>query len=90
MKRIDIETYRVFKWIICIFLLLTSLSLWGQNFPEGEFLSLDPEAVTGESFGFVTAIAKSPSDGSLWIGTEDEGILRIGRKGNRIHYSTDG
>ncbi len=54
---------------------------------DGEFLSLDPEAVTGHSFGAITAIAVGPSDESLWIGTEDEGILRIGRNGKRIHYS---
>ena len=57
--------------------------------PAGsELLSLDPEAVTGQSFGTVTSLALSPSDGSLWIGTEDEGILRIGRNGKRICYTT--
>ena len=54
---------------------------------EGELFLLDPEVVTGRSFGTVTALASSPSDESLWIGTESEGILRIGRNGNRICYN---
>ena len=37
----------------------------------------------------MTAIAKSPSDGSVWIGTEGDGILRIGRNGKRIRYSSE-
>lgn len=28
----------------------------------------------------------SPTDGSLWIGTSSDGLLRIGRNGNVLHY----
>lgn len=52
-----------------------------------EFLSLDPEPVTGESLGFATAVLRNPSDGSLWIGMADKGLLRIGRNGRRIRYT---
>ena len=52
-----------------------------------DFLLLDPEPVTGESLGDVTAVACSPSDGSLWIGMDGQGLLRIGRNGRRIRYT---
>ena len=89
MKHLEIETYCCFKQLIVIFLASLSLSLSAQSLPETGFLSLDPEEVTGRSFSYVTAIAKSPSDGSVWIGTEGDGVLRIGRNGKRIRYSSE-
>ena len=58
-----------------------------EDVPSVEFLSLDPEPVTGESLGFATAVVRSPSDGSLWIGMAEKGLLRIGRNGRRIRYT---
>lgn len=52
-----------------------------------EYLTLDPEAVTGESLGFASAVLRNPSDGSLWIGMSEKGLLRIGRNGRRIRYT---
>jgi len=89
LKHLEIETKHGFKWLIVAFFVFSSLSLSAQNPLNEDYLSLDPEAVTGVSFGPVTALAVAPSDASLWIGTEDEGILRIGRKGNRIRYKSD-
>lgn len=54
----------------------------------GEYLTLDPEAVTGESLGFATALLRSPVDDSFWIGMADKGLLRIGRNGRRIRYTS--
>ena len=57
--------------------------------PEAlDFLLLDPEPATGESLGMVTSIARSPSDESLWIGMDGDGILRVGRNGRRIRYTS--
>ena len=58
-----------------------------EGAPSAEFLSLDPEPVTGESLGFATAVVRSPSDESLWIGMAEKGLLRIGRNGRRIRYT---
>ena len=52
-----------------------------------EYLTLDPEPVTGESLGFASAVLRNPSDGSLWIGMAEKGLLRIGRNGRRIRYT---
>lgn len=52
-----------------------------------EYLTLDPEPVTGESLGFATAVVCNPSDESLWIGMAEKGLLRIGRNGRRIRYT---
>lgn len=90
MKHIGIETYRGFKRLIVGFLVLVPLSLLAQSGLENDYLPLDPEAVTGLDFGSVTAVAQCPSDESVWIGTADNGILRIGRNGRRIHYSAAG
>ncbi|MBO7548105.1 MAG: helix-turn-helix domain-containing protein [Bacteroidales bacterium] len=90
MKHIGIETYRGFKRLIVGFLVLVPLSLGAQTGLENDYLPLDPEAVTGLDFGSVTAVAQCPSDESVWIGTADNGILRIGRNGRRIHYSVAG
>ena len=35
----------------------------------------------------ITCTLQSPKDGSLWMGTEDSGLLRIGRNGRQIIYS---
>lgn len=37
-----------------------------------------------------TNVVESPSDGSLWIGTQDSGIFRIGRNGRRLQYGVSG
>ena len=90
MKHIGIETYRGFKRLIVGFLVLVPLSLGAQTGLENDYLPLDPERSTGLDFGSVTAIAQCPSDESVWVGTADNGILRIGRNGRRIHYSVAG
>lgn len=87
MKHLEIDTNHSYKRVAAAILIFFSFALGAQNPLGEEYFPLDPEPVTGQSFGPVTSLALSPSDGSLWIGTEDEGILRIGRKGNRIHYS---
>ena len=87
MKHLGLETNRGFKWLNATFLILVSLLANAQLPKEDDLFSLDPEVVTGRSFGTVTALASSPTDESLWIGTESEGILRIGRNGNRICYN---
>ncbi len=87
MKHLEIDTNHSCRRVAVAILIFFSFALGAQNPLGEEFFSLDPEPVTGQSFGPVTSLALSPSDGSLWIGTEDGGILRIGRKGNRIHYS---
>ena len=89
MKHLELDTNHRYRWLLAAFLILLSLSIGAQNLIEGELFSLDPEPVTGHSFGAVTAIAQSPADGSLWIGTGSEGILRIGRNGNRIRYTVE-
>lgn len=43
--------------------------------------------MTGESLGFASAVLRNPSDGSLWIGMSEKGLLRIGRNGRRIRYT---
>lgn len=35
----------------------------------------------------ITCTLQSPKDGSLWMGTEDSGLLRIGRNGRQIIYN---
>lgn len=90
MKHIGIETYRGFKRLIVGFLVLVPLSLGAKTGLENDYLPLDPERSTGLDFGSVTAIAQCPSDESVWVGTADNGILRLGRNGRRIHYSVAG
>lgn len=87
MKRLEKDTNRSYKRVAIAILIFFSFALSAQNPLGEEYFPLDPEPVTGQSFGPVTSLALSPSDGSLWIGTEEGGILRIGRKGNRLHYS---
>jgi len=89
LKHLDSETYRPAIIFASIFIVCFTLSLGAQNPLSEDYFSLDPEPVTGDSFGPVTALAKGSADGSVWIGTEGEGILRIGRNGNRIHYSIE-
>ena len=36
----------------------------------------------------MTARAESPVDGSLWMATADNGLIRLGRNGKSIHYSS--
>ena len=38
----------------------------------------------------ITGIAESPRDGSLWIATQTEGVIRISRNGNRLAFSEKG
>lgn len=40
--------------------------------------------------GNITATAVSPKDGSLWMGTEKDGLYRMGRNGRGLHYSVEG
>lgn len=87
MKHLEIDTNHSCRRVAVAILIFFSFALGAQNPLGEEYFPLDPEPVTGQSFGPVTSLALSPSDGSLWIGTEDGGILRIGRKGNRLHYS---
>lgn len=86
MKHLEKDTNRSYKRVAIAILIFFSFALSAQNPLGEEYFPLDPEPVTGQSFGPVTSLALSPSDGSIWIGTEDGGVLRIGRKGNRIHY----
>ena len=37
----------------------------------------------------MTARAESPVDGSVWMGTSDNGLLRLGRNGKYIHYTAE-
>ena len=45
-------------------------------------------ANTGTANSFTRAVSKQ--DGSLWIGTEGQGLFRIGRNGHRIQYNRAG
>lgn len=36
-----------------------------------------------------SSTVESPVDGSLWIGTSNEGIFRLGRNGKSVHYSVE-
>lgn len=38
----------------------------------------------------ITCRVESPSDGSFWIGTKDNGLFRLGRNGRTIRYSAQG
>ena len=36
-----------------------------------------------------SCMAESPKDGSVWIGSEGQGLYRLGRNGRRIKYSAE-
>jgi AraC-like DNA-binding protein len=64
-----------------------------MNFRGIAIIALVFASLSAYSHEFHTTIAnkaESPVDGSLWIGTNGEGIFRLGRNGKRVHYSVAG
>ena len=61
--------------IFCTLLTSYSTPIYGQD-----------ESKTTE----ITGLAENPKDGSIWIGTRNEGVFRISRKGNRLAFSEKG
>ena len=47
-------------------------------------------SVRAEEKAAVTSRAVSPSDGSLWIATDGDGIFRLGRNGRTVRYTEAG
>ena len=64
-----------------------------MNFRGIAIIALVFSSLSAYSHEFHTTIAnkaESPVDGSLWIGTNGEGIFRLGRNGKRVHYNVAG
>ena len=63
-----------------------------MNIRRIAFLALMMASVSAFSRDFktnVTNFAESPVDGSMWIGSTDSGIFRLGRNGRRVWYSQE-
>lgn len=63
-----------------------------MNIRRIAFLALLMASVSAFSRDFktnVTNFAESPVDGSMWIGSTDSGIFRLGRNGRRVWYSLE-
>lgn len=37
----------------------------------------------------ITCTAESPIDGSMWMGTNGEGLFRVGKNGTKLHFSSE-
>ena len=69
---------------------MTVVSAFAQQAPAVEVICLDPEPVTGESLSGAASVLRSPVDESIWIGLQDDGLLRIGRNGRHLRYTVAG
>lgn len=52
-------------------------------------LALSVSVFARENTTSVTGRAESPTDGSLWIGTDGDGLFRLGRNGRRMWYNVE-
>ncbi len=63
-----------FKLALLAAFLATGTLITAQNAHAGTLVS-------------ASCMAESPTDGSIWIGSNGNGLFRLGRNGNRIQYS---
>lgn len=61
-----------------------------RSFALSALLFVSFSAFSQEQSTVIVSRAESPVDGSLWIGTADQGIFRLGRKGRRAWYNVEG
>ena len=52
-----------------------------------DYLSVGPSGMYGQQHACATSIVRNPADGSLWIGTDGGGILRMGKDGSRTFFT---
>ena len=52
-----------------------------------DYLSVGPSGMYGQQHACATSIVRSPADGSLWIGTDGGGILRVSKDGSRTFFT---
>ena len=52
-----------------------------------DYLSVGPSGMYGQQHACATSIVRNPADGSLWIGTDGGGILRVGKDGSRTFFT---
>ncbi|MBR1793951.1 MAG: response regulator [Bacteroidales bacterium] len=53
------------------------------------YLPAGPEGHVGHQSSCATSIVRNPSDGSLWVGTDGGGIVRVEKDGRRTFYTAD-
>ena len=54
-----------------------------------DYLSVGPDGMYGQPAACVTSIVRHPADGSLWIGTDGGGILRVANRGRRTFFTAE-
>ena len=52
-----------------------------------DYLSVGPSGMYGQQHACATSIVRNPTDGSLWVGTDGGGILRVGKDGGRTFFT---
>ena len=52
-----------------------------------DYLSVGPSGMYGQQHACATSIVRNPADGSLWIGTDGGGVLRVGKDGGRTFFT---
>ena len=52
-----------------------------------DYLSVGPSGMYGQQHACATSIVRNPADGSLWVGTDGGGILRVGKDGSRAFFT---
>ena len=69
------------KKICCLVLSYAAITVFeGLLYAQNEVQTLNSE---------ITCTAECPVDGSMWMGTNGEGLYRIGKNGNKLHFSAE-
>ena len=54
-----------------------------------DYLSVGADGMYGQPAACVTSIVRNPVDGSLWVGTDGGGILRVADRGRRTFFTAE-
>ena len=90
--------YDVSRWKVHALMEDSQGNVWAGAFQTGvlvlpqsmygfEYLPVGPEGIYGRQAASATSIVRNPADGSLWVGTDGGGILRVERNGRRTFFT---
>ncbi len=75
------ETMKTLKKIFYLVLSYAVMTVFeGPLYAQNEVQTLNSE---------ITCTAECPVDGSMWMGTNGEGLYRLGKNGNKLHFSAE-
>ena len=92
--------YDVSRWKVHALMEDNQGNVWAGAFQTGvlvlpqsmygfEYLPVGPEGMYGRQDACATSIVRNPVDGSLWVGTDGGGILRVERNGRRSFFTAE-